>query len=741
MVQKKLKQQNKVFITEGEMVVPEGDSGSAENLTLSNNRMIFRFASNQKPPWGMPKGGIIDAAAVVDGKPQSDLITLFDFLPDNWSSWPNTYHHIDVVENSSQRGIIKVERDWCETRVSTIYSLSRNAHVLEITTTITNKGSGALNDIYPGYTLSLKGGHMYTPPGLNNMKKGDAKKALGKIFIGYDENRFIALHAPYCTYIDHFGQDMLTRTSLLPNESKTFSARLQICPHSDISKVLPAAGKQNNCQWATLSGRVVDNSGNPVPAPFIVVKKEGHVFTWSKGDEGEYSLTLPQGDYALYAVAKNYSASDYQAVSIDGENDSEIVLNFSNLAPPGEVTFIVTSSLDNKPLDARITIKKGHVPEIGFLGRSDYFTELNRIGKACIVLSPGAYTFQISHSAGFTAQAKQIDIHLNSKEKQQVSVSIDLAITPGDRNWYAADFHHHGDVLDGVTSPEYVMRSQLSAGLDFAFLSDHDSNEKNEKMAELAAQRESLFIPAMEISPAWGHFNIFPVNSDAKLKIEPGTSTINQIFTEARRLGAKIIQINHPYSTYGYFRSLDLDLAPGGFDPDFHLIELNFQYPQKPVMEKIWELWNQGCTYYLGAGSDTHSVWQDVSGSSRMYLYLDEDPSLTGCIEALKAGNSYASFGPLVFPEIIFGNTISVLADEPLSLKFEVFAVNNIKEVRLICRGKTVENLQTFKSEISCEIEFSVLPERSCWYSLVILDQSGGSAYTNPIWVDVLAPQ
>ena len=41
--------------------------------------------------------------------------------------------------------------------------------------------------------------------------------------------------------------------------------------------------------------------------------------------------------------------------------------------------------------------------------------------------------------------------------------------------WYSADLHHHSDVLDGNTEAEYVMRSELAAGLDIAFLSDHDS--------------------------------------------------------------------------------------------------------------------------------------------------------------------------------------------------------------------------------------------------------------------------
>jgi hypothetical protein len=725
-----------IQITAGGIPVPGGDSRSAENLTLSNRHMILNFASSQNPPWGMPLGGIIDASAVVDGRPGRDLISVFDFLPDNWSSRPNTYSSITVVESGPEKGIIRVERDWGSVNLSIIYSLYKDSHTLEIMTTITNNGAAALKDIYPGYTLYLKGGHMLSPPGLNGMKKGGIKKAMNKIFIGYDENRAIALHAPYSDYIDHFGQDMLTRTTLLPGESKTIPAWLQICPDNDISKILQFETERNNTPCGKISGRVIDYLGNPVNAYFIVVKKQEHLFTWCKGGKGEYSLILPEGDYSVYAVAENFSQSNSQTIAI-GEND-ETIQNFSDLMPPGRVEFSISSLQDNRPLDARVTIVKGPMADIGFLGVSDYFTKLDQVGKVDIQLSPGDYVFQVSHAAGFTAPTRQVQMHLEFNEIKQVSVSIDQKILPRERNWYASDFHHHGDVLDGVTLPEYVLRSQLAAGLDFAFLSDHDSNEKNKEMAALASQRNCLFIPGMEISPAWGHFNIFPVNWDDKLTIEPGASTATEIFQEARRLGAKIIQTNHPYSTYGYFKSLDQNQVPGGFDPGFDLIELNYQYPPQRAMEKVWELWNQGCKYYLSAGTDTHSVWQDVSGSLRMYVYLEGEPSLAGCLLALKAGRSYASYGPLVFPEIIFGSRISVLAAEKLNLRFEVFAMDGIKAVNLICNGENVESKQPYESPSSCNIEFSVFPPENCWYALVILGRSGKSAYTNPIWIDVM---
>ena len=65
-------------------------------------------------------------------------------------------------------------------------------------------------------------------------------------------------------------------------------------------------------------------------------------------------------------------------------------------------------------------------------------------------------------------------------------------------------------MLDGFTEAQFVLRSQLAAGLDIGFLSDHDSVENNASMQALANTRQFPFIAGTELSPSWAHFNAFP---------------------------------------------------------------------------------------------------------------------------------------------------------------------------------------------------------------------------------------
>ena len=45
--------------------------------------------------------------------------------------------------------------------------------------------------------------------------------------------------------------------------------------------------------------------------------------------------------------------------------------------------------------------------------------------------------------------------------------------------------------------------------------------------------------------------------------IVSGTASVDALFAEARRLGATVVQVNHPLIPYGYFTSLAAGVAPG----------------------------------------------------------------------------------------------------------------------------------------------------------------------------------
>jgi len=58
-------------------------------------------------------------------------------------------------------------------------------------------------------------------------------------------------------------------------------------------------------------------------------------------------------------------------------------------------------------------------------------------------------------------------------------------------------------------------------GLDLLFVSDHDSTVNLPVLQQIASSRGVSFIPGIELSPSWGHFNAYPLAAGARLRSTP----------------------------------------------------------------------------------------------------------------------------------------------------------------------------------------------------------------------------
>ncbi len=55
---------------------------------------------------------------------------------------------------------------------------------------------------------------------------------------------------------------------------------------------------------------VAAQDGRAIETPVVVVETQGKPYAWVLGAQGKFDLSLPVGDYLLYATAKNYSQSE-----------------------------------------------------------------------------------------------------------------------------------------------------------------------------------------------------------------------------------------------------------------------------------------------------------------------------------------------------------------------------------------------------------------------------------------------
>lgn len=725
-----------VSVERGPTPLENGDATAANDITLQNDHIVVSIAAESAPPWGVARGGIVDAAPIKDGAPLRDKLALVDLIPNNWSSWPTTYQNFEIVTDTAEKAVVRVERDWNDVAMVTRYTLTRGSDRVHMVTTMTNEGDSAYEDILSGYVLWPDGGSFFSVPGLQGVEEGETDGALADWSAGYAEDWAIALHAPYVEYVDYNSRDLYLRQTLEPGDSQRFEGWLQLRPTGDLGEVVQAEIERKGLASSTVSGTVATGDGEQVDNPVVVFTKNGEPYAWTVGEQGRYEMALPEGEYQSYATAKAHAQSSTQRVA--SKSGGKLTRNFDDLEAPGTLNMTVHEAGSSEPLDARVTVAEGQTPLVGYLGRKTFFTELEREGELNVEIAPGDYVFEVSHGAGFLSRPVKVETTVPSGDAADVAVGIERRTAPNRKGWYAADLHHHSDVLDGYTPPEYVIRSELAEGLDLTLLSDHDSMVNLPEASHHANKRDEPFIPGIEFSPSWAHFNAYPIQIGQELQIDPGKASVQEIFAEAERLGASVIQANHPFIAYGYFTSLNNGDVPGGFSPDFDFVELNGQENYEKAYKKARQLWSEGDRYYISAGSDVHDVWAKRSGMIRMYAKVDSMLTAESFAAAMKRGNSFATMGPLVYPDQLFGDTLQVQTGTAADLGFTLTAASGLKSATLYGPDGVVAERSFDGAPARIEVAFAPKPAGDGWYSLVVTDANDKKAFTNPIWIDLV---
>ncbi len=432
-----------VAVIVGPTTIVAGEAKSPGDITIVNERLAFALAVGSPAPYGVPRGAIIDVAPVTGGRIGQDCVVFADFIPNNWSAWPNTFQRIDILERGPKRAVVRTVRDWGKATVTSVYTLESNSDAVEIRTTLRNGGDTALPGLLSGLTLWPKRGYFFGLPGLAGTVQGPSAGAVADRVVAYDEGYFVALHAPYADHIADGSMDMYRLHSLAPGESREFDAWLQVGASGDLKPVIRREIARRHLESGTVHGVVAAQDGRAIETPVVVVETQGKPYAWVLGAQGKFDLSLPVGDYLLYATAKNYSQSEKLPLRVTA--GSNAALDFRDLQSPAGIEWTITDARSRLPLDARIRISEGQKPLVEFLGRKTFFTELDRKGRADVSLAPGAYVFSVSSGGGFLSEQQSLKLDLAPGEIKQAGVAVTPLFDPPSAHWYSADLHHHAD--------------------------------------------------------------------------------------------------------------------------------------------------------------------------------------------------------------------------------------------------------------------------------------------------------
>src|SRR5215472_4598200 len=285
-----------VHVVTGPTPIPRGNARAAGDITVVNDKLAFALAVESAAPYGVPRGAIVAVAPVRDGTIARNRVVFADFIPNNWSAWPNTYQRVEILERGPRQARIRAVRDWGEVTITTLYTLSAGSDQIAISTTMYNGGSRTLADLLSGLTLWPNSGFLFAVPGLAGVTEGSAAGALSNRVTAYDADWALTLHAPYLDRIGSSSRDLFRLHTLAPGESRTFEGWLQVGGSGDLAPGVAAEIARRHLPAATVHGRVTTSDGQALAQPVVVMEKDGKPYAWTLGRDGSYQLVLPAGD-------------------------------------------------------------------------------------------------------------------------------------------------------------------------------------------------------------------------------------------------------------------------------------------------------------------------------------------------------------------------------------------------------------------------------------------------------------
>jgi hypothetical protein len=393
----------------------------------------------------------------------------------------------------------------------------------------------------------------------------------------------------------------------------------------------------------TVSGQVI-SSGQPLANARVVLNSGSTRHVFFTGADGRYSGLVPVGMYDISAWAPARLPSMTQRLTVTADTAATSTFQLVN---PQRLTVSVREA-NGGPIPAKVTVLCGapcpspHRTQILFGDTlkdpmPDSVREIGYVpasGSLTMELPPDQYLVVVSRGPeysvfpqGFpTTPGAPVDLRT-----QSATISAVLARVVDTAGWQSADLHVHA-----VNSPDSIIDNDVRAlsfaadGLDVIVSTDHDVvTDFAPVIARTGLGPFLASVTGEEVSPMeFGHYNVFPIPRDASDRITGGsidwagangpTLSAGELFAEARRRGARTIQVNHARGSLGGFTALKVDTdtfatridptvlrmatQPGATASDTKLLSTDFN---------AFELLNNAEDSYDATGDVAHSKFND----------------------------------------------------------------------------------------------------------------------------------
>jgi hypothetical protein len=276
----------------------------------------------------------------------------------------------------------------------------------------------------------------------------------------------------------------------------------------------------------------------------------------------------------------------------------------------------------------------------------------NAFGGYNIKLDPGDYTLIYTRGPEYDVVEKQVTVE-SYKTIYLQDVRLVQLYDAYAKGWIAGDLHQHTFYSDGMDSVDEVALSDTSAGLQFGFLSDHNSarglaewaqaNRVTADIADDGTERRFSAFDAVEVTTEFGHYQslgigltfdtyeVLLTDSERSLSGDAKDDIIREhiayIADTITRSGG-VAQINHPFSSstmgFNYWELADhfdtVEIWNGVFPPGDGRYEPEKESEQGQNyrskmrwFELLNEVRNGGKFLAATGGTDNHSIMSEYT--------------------------------------------------------------------------------------------------------------------------------
>lgn len=383
----------------------------------------------------------------------------------------------------------------------------------------------------------------------------------------------------------------------------------------------------------------------------------------------------------------------------------------------------------------------------------DYLARINTdmLGRFAVTLPLGSYAVEITKGSEYERKAMTVEV-TDRKAKYLGGVPLKKLY---DTDWIAGDLHQHSVYsFDGTDSPADILLSDLSAGMGFGVVTDHNEVRAN---AEFLSAQLDGFIPVagIEITTDKGHFNAINFDRVVDSDVSGGAADIERIVGAVRESADALLQINHPlrdgftFDDWDLVRRFDImEVWNGKSMPPYVDGE-----PNNLTLKKWYEMLNDGLYLPATGGSDNHDIGGNrmffaeeyksdderwfmtsmYSGAPRNYV-LTKTTGAQGVLDALRSGNSFITNNPLAFLDVDDAIPGEASAAGEKNIHVRIQSNRGLISYRLVKNGEPLHEEEI--TGLTAENTVTAALQAGDWVVLEVRGENGDYALTNPVFID-----